>query len=112
MAHEMSVQLAATGAFGTDDDFDLQIQLERDLASALAGRAECGRGEIEGGRMSIPLTDVADPTDALRAVKDVLAGLNVLHRATVVLETRCEADPDEMDREVLWPLRVAPTRVA
>ena len=110
MAHEMSVQLAVTGAFGSDDDFDLLVRLERDLASALADLAECGRGEIEDGRMSVPLTDVADPADALRVVTDVLTRLHVLHRATVSLETRCELDPDDIDRQILWPL--APVRVA
>lgn len=111
MAHEMSVQLPVTGAFGTDDDFDLLVRLERDLAAALAGRAECGRGEIESGRMSVPLTDISDPADALRAVKDVLSGLRVLHRATVSLETRSAADPDDADRQILWPL-AAPVCVA
>jgi len=113
MAYEMSVQLAVTGAFGTDADFDLQIQLERDLAATLTGLAECGRGEIERGRMSVPLTDIADPDGVLRVVKNVLVQLEVLHRATVVLERRCEADPDDIDREVLLPLSHAtPFRVA
>lgn len=112
MAHEMSVQLAVTGAFGTDADFDLLIQLEREFSSALRDRAECGRGTIEDGRMFVPLTDVADPPAAFRVVKDVLAHLQVLHRATVVLETRCEADPDDLDRQVLWPPQHAPSCVA
>lgn len=111
MAHEMSVQLAVSGAFGTDDDFDLQIRLERDLTSALVGLAECGRGEIDGGRMSVPLTDIADPAAALRGVKDVLSRLQLLTRATVVLETRCDLDPDDIDRQILWPL-ATPVRVA
>ena len=106
MAHEMVVQLAVTGAFGTDDDFDLRTQLERELAIALTAElaGECGRGEIEDGRMSVPLTGVADPTIALHVVKAVLAQLQVLHRATVLLETRSEADPDDIDRQVLWPV--------
>lgn len=112
MAHEMFVQLTVTGAFGTDADFDLLVQLEREFSSALCNRAECGRGTIEDGRMLVPLTDVVDPIEALRAVKDVLAQLKVLHRATVVLETRCEADPDDIDRRVLWPAHAVPSRVA
>ena len=115
MAHEMVVQLPVTGAFGTDDDFDLRTQLEREFATALAAEmaGECGRGEIEGGRMSVPLTGVADPVVTLRVVKEVLTQFQVLHRATVVLETRCEADPDDIDRQIVWPLHHnAPVRVA
>ena len=104
MAHEMAVQLAVTGTFGTDADFDLLVLLEREFASAFRDGTECGRGVIENGHMLVPLTDVADPVEALRAVKDILTRLQVLHRATVVLETRCEADPDDIDRQILWPL--------
>ena len=114
MAHEMIVQLPVTGAFGTDDDFDLRTQLERELAGALAAdlAGECGRGEIEGGRMSVPLTGVTDPVVTLRVVKAVLAQFQVLHRATVVLETRSEADPDDIDRQIVWPLQHVSIRVA
>jgi hypothetical protein len=114
MAHAMIVQLPVTGAFGTDEDFDLRTQLERDLGAALnrEGAGECGRGEIDDGRMSVSLETVADPVLVLRVVKDVLARLKQLHRATVVLETRCEADPDDIDRQILWPLHPTPVRVA
>lgn len=115
MAYGMVVQLPVTGAFGTDDDFDLRTQLERELSAALAAElaGEVGRGEVEGGRMSVRLEAITDPTIAFRVVKDVLARLKVLHRAAVVLETRSESDPDDIDRQMLWvappstPARVA-----
>jgi|GEM_PF-2796470 len=106
MAHAMVVQIPITGAFGTDEDFDLRTQLERELHSTLVAEkaGECGRGEIEDGRMCVCLEAVADPMRTLRIVKDVLARLKNLHRAIVVLETRCDADPDDIERQVLWPL--------
>jgi hypothetical protein len=106
MDHEMIVQLPVTGAFGSDDDFDLRTRLEHELDVALAAECagECDRGEIENGRMSVPITGVADPVLALRVVKEVLTRVAVLHRATVYLETRCEADPDDRDCQVVWPI--------
>jgi hypothetical protein len=106
MACGIIVQLPVTGTFGTDDDFDLRTQLERELEAALvAERAgECGRGEIEGGRMCVRLEAIADLPRALRVVKDVLARLLVLDRAIVFLETRNEVDPDDIDRQILWSL--------
>ena len=115
MAHAMIVQLPVTGEFGTDDDFDLRTQLERELGLALTREqaGECGRGEIDNGRMSVHLEHVADPGVTLRVVKDVLARLKQLPRAVVVLETRCEADPDDIDCQTLWPIHHAsPVRVA
>ena len=115
MAHAMIVQLPVTGAFGTDADFDLRTQVERELGAALAREraGECGRGEIDDGRMCVHVENVADAAAALRVVTDVLARLKQLHRATVVLETRCEADPDDIDRQTLWPIHhPAPARVA
>ena len=104
MACGIIVQLPVTGAFGTDEDFDLRTQLERELEAALSAElaGECGRGGIEGGRMCIRLEAITDPALALRVVKDVLARFKVLHRAIVVLETRSEVDPDDIDREILW----------
>ena len=109
MAFGLQVQLPVTGAFGTDEEFDLRTDLEREFGLALvAERAgECGRGEIEDGRMSLYMEAVADPHLALRVVKDVLARFKLLHRAVVVLETRSKADPDEIDRQVLWPVHHA-----
>ena len=105
----MIVQLPVTGAFGTDADFDLRTQLERELNAALVaeGAGECGRGETDTGRMSVYLESVSDPNATLRVVKDVLARHKLLSRATVVLETRSEADPDDIDRLTLWPLHAA-----
>jgi hypothetical protein len=115
MACGIIVQLPVTGAFGTDEDFDLRTQLERELGTALAAElaGECGRGGIEGGRMCVCLEGITDPTVTLRVVKDVLARLKVLHRAIVLLETRSEIDPDDIDREVLWSVpHGGPVRVA
>jgi len=109
MACGMVIQLPVTGAFGTDDEFDLRIALERDFSAALAAEhaGECDRGETEDGRMSLYLEVVADPHLALRVVKDVLTRFKLLQRAVVLLETRSEADPDDIDRQVLWPLQHA-----
>lgn len=114
MAHGMIVQLPVTGAFGTDEDFDLRNQLEKELGAVFVRErlGECGRGEIEGGRMTVTLEAVTDPGAALRVVKDVLTRLKQLNRAVIVLETRCEADPDDIDRQTLWPTQHTPARVA
>lgn len=106
MTCSMVVQWPVAGAFGTDADFDLRAQVEHDLDAALIaeGAGECGRGETDAGRTSIHLEAVTEPDAALRAVTGVLARHNLLHRATVVLETRDEADPDDIDRRTLWPL--------
>ncbi len=113
MTFGMLVQLPVTGTFGTDADFDLRTQLERDFDAALVAKSagECGRGETDAGRMSVYLEAVTDPDIALHVIKDVLARHKLLHRAQIVLETRCEADPDDIDRRTLWPLQ-ASARVA
>ena len=105
MGSGMIVQLPVTGAFGTDEDFDLRNLLERQLGAALvaAQLGECGRGEIEAGRMCVCLESISDPARALDIVKGVLAGLKLLPRAVITLERRCAADPDEIDRQILWP---------
>jgi hypothetical protein len=110
----MVVQLPVGSAFGTDEDFDLRALLEQELTRELAwdGAGECGRGVIENGRMSIHLEAVADHLRTLHAVKDVLARLKLLSSASVVLETRFDADPDEVNRQLLWPVHSTPARVA
>lgn len=115
MACGIIVQLPITGAFGSDEDFDLRNLLERELGKALtlAQAGECGRGEMDNGRMTVCLESITNPVYAFQVVKDVLARLKLLHRAVVALETRCEADPDDIDRQTLWPLHhSAPARVA
>jgi hypothetical protein len=102
MALALVVQLPANGPFGTDDDFELCSRLERALSAALGAAGECDRGRIEAGRICVRVEAVADPGDALRATKDALARLGVLHRAAVLLETRSADDPDDIDRQPLW----------
>lgn len=113
MACGMIVQLPVNGTFATDEDFDLRLRLERELGIALAmeSAGECGRGSIESGRMSICLEAVTDHVHTLKVVKDVLTRLKLLSHAVVVLETRCDADPDDIDRQTLWPIH-HPARVA
>lgn len=109
MAYALVVQFPVTGTLGTDADFDLRTQLERELSAALsaAGAGECARGRTESGRMSVTVDAVADPHAALRLVTGVLGRLNALHRATVVLETRGGDDPDAVTRQVVWPVPAA-----
>lgn len=111
MALALVVQLPANGPFGTDDDFELCSRLERELGAALGATGECDRARIEAGRISVRIEAVTDPADALRATKEALARLSALPRATVQLETRCEADSDDIDRQQLWPVPPA-ARVA
>lgn len=103
MALALVVQLPANGSFGTDDDFELCSQLERELGAALGPAGECDRGHIEAGRISVRIEAVTNSADALRAATEALARMRALHRATVLLEARCAADPDDVDRQQLWP---------
>lgn len=114
MACGMIVQLPAATAFGTDVDFDLRTLLEREISAALGAHpvAECGRGEIEGGRMSVRLDAVADHAVAFRLVTGVLSRLKQLDRAVVVLETRSDSDPDDTHSQTLWPVAAPAARVA
>jgi hypothetical protein len=105
MAFGMIVQLPVSVAFGTDEEFDLRVRLERELATALteAGAGECAGGEIDTSHLKLYLEAIPDPGRALDATKTVLDRANVLGRAVVVLETRCHADPDDRDWKVVWP---------
>jgi hypothetical protein len=105
MTFGMIVQLPVSVAFGTDEEFDLRVRLERELGAALAAAraGECAGGGIDTSHLSLHLDKVSDPPAALGVVKDVLSGAGLLGRAVVVLETRCPNDPDDPDRQVLWP---------
>lgn len=105
MTSGLIVRLPVSVPFGTDDEFDLRVRLEREFAAVLAatGAGEFAGGNIDTTYLSLRLDGVADPTGLLPTVKDVLARNGQLGRATVVLETRCEADPDERDWQILWP---------
>jgi hypothetical protein len=105
MTYGLIVQLPVTVAFGTDEEFDLRVRLEGELASALAAAraGECTGGGIDTSHLTLQVENISDPDRALGVVKDVLAGAGLLGRALVVLETRPEADPDDRDLQVLWP---------
>jgi hypothetical protein len=105
MTFGMIVQLPVSVAFGSDEEFDLRVRLERELSAALAeaGAGECAGGEIDTSHLKLHLEAIVDPRSALDVTKAVLARAEVLGRAVVVLETRCEADPDDRDWQVLWP---------
>ena len=105
MAFGMIVRLPVSAPYGTDEEFDLRVQLERELGAALAGvgAGKSAGGEIDTSHMNLHLDGVTDPPKALATTKEVLARNGLLARAVVVLETPSETDPDERDRRVLWP---------
>lgn len=101
----MIVRLPASVPFGTDDEFDLRVRLERELGAALrlARAGESAGGEIDTTHLNVQIEGVPDPARALAAVTEVLARNGLLGRAEVVLETHPAADPDDCDRQTLWP---------
>jgi hypothetical protein len=105
VTYGMLVQLPVSVAFGTDEEFDLRVRLERELAHALttARAGRCAGGGIDTSHMNLHLEGISDPTLALSVVKEVLGGAGLLGRSVVVLETPCPADPDDRDLQVLWP---------
>ena len=105
MAFGMLVQLPVSVAFGTDEEFDLRVRLEHELATALAesGTGECAGAEIDRAHLKLHLEAIADPGPALEVTKGVLARAGVIGRAVVALGTRCPSDPDGCDWTVLWP---------
>lgn len=115
MMYGMIVQLPVTVAFGTDEEFDLRVRLEHDLSAALAAKHVSGRvsGGIDTSHLCLQLDGISDPTLALGVVKEALVTAGLLGRATILLETRTEADPDDRDLKVLWSANQSEkTRVA
>lgn len=106
MIHAMIVQIPVSTAFGTDEEFDLRVRLEAELAAAIEGSGigTCGGGEINTTDMRIILEAIADPDSALALIKNVLSAAGLLVRAMVILESRSHADPDEAAHRVLWPV--------
>lgn len=106
----MIVRIPVTVAFGTDEEFDLRVRLERDLGLALitVGVGECAGGEIDSSHLLLHVAKVADPVSALSVTQDVLARAGLLTRSEIVLETRSKADPDEPIWQVLWPAAQPP----
>src|SRR5437762_2441251 len=63
MTYGMIVQLPVSVAFGTDEEFDLRVQLESDLTRALAmARAgECVGGGIDTSHLNLQFDGITDP---------------------------------------------------
>ncbi|MBA4062921.1 MAG: hypothetical protein C0501_04280 [Isosphaera sp.] len=101
MTYAMLLRLPVSVAFGTDEEFDLRVRLERELAAALPGAGVSG--EIGTTHLELRAEEVADPGPALAAAKEVLARSGRLGGAVVLLETPCPADPDDREWRVLWP---------
>jgi hypothetical protein len=105
MTYGMIVQLPVSVAFGTDEEFDLRVRLERELAAALAesGTGECAGGEIDTSHLKLHPEAIRDPDPAFKVAKGVLTRAAFIGRAVVAPETRREADPDDRCLTVLWP---------
>lgn len=105
MTHGMIVQLPVSVAFGTDEEFDLRIQLESDLTRALASAhaGECVGGGIDTSHLNLHFDGISDPAMALSLLKQVLAAAGQLSRAVIILETPSLSDPDDREQQVLWP---------
>ena len=105
MTYGMTVQLPVSVAFGTDEEFDLRVQLESDLTRALASAhaGECIGGGIDTSHLNLQFDGIKDPSVALSLLKQVLSAAGQLSRAVIVLETPSHADADDRDQRVLWP---------
>lgn len=105
MTYGMIVQVPVSVAFGTDEEFDLRVQLESDLTRALtsAGAGECIGGGIDTSHLNLHFDGIADPALALSLLKQVLAAAGQLNRAVITLERPSAADADDRDQQVLWP---------
>jgi hypothetical protein len=111
MTFGMIVQLPVSVAFGTDDEFDLRVQLESDLTRVLTGACagECVGGGIDTSCLTLQFDGITDPSLALGLFKQVLAAAGQLNRAVIILEKPSAADADERDQQVLWPVHRAGT---
>lgn len=111
MTFGMTVQLPVSVAFGTDDEFDLRVQLESDLTRALAAAraGECVGGGIDTSHLTLQFEGIHDPTLALGLLKQVLAASGQLNRAIITLEKPSAVDADDRDSQVLWPAHRAGT---
>jgi hypothetical protein len=111
MTYGMIVQLPVSVAFGTDDEFDLRVQLESDLTRVLAAAraGECTGGGIDTSHLTLQFDGISDPPLALGLLKQVLAAAGQLNRAVIVLERASKLDPDERDQQILWPAHRAGT---
>jgi hypothetical protein len=105
MTYGIIVQLPVSVAFGTDQEFDLRVQLESDLTRALAAAraGDCIGGGIDTSHLNLHFDGITDPPSALSLLKQVLAAAGQLNRAVIILETPSMTDPDERDQQVLWP---------
>lgn len=106
MTHGIILQLPVSVAFGTDDEFDLRVQLESDLTRALASAhaGECVGGGIDTSHLNLHFDGITDPPVALSLLKQVLAAAGQLSRAVIILETPSRTDPDDREQQVLWPV--------
>jgi len=114
MTFAMIVRLPISVAFGTDEEFDLRVRLEREFVAALGGAEAgcCVSGEIDASHLHIRLDCIEDVPLAFTAAKEVLNRAGLLARAVVTLETPCAADADDRDTEVLWPPTTSAVSVA
>ncbi len=105
MACDIIVQLPVSVPFGTDEEFDLRVRLQRELSQAMAetGAGRAAGGEIDNSHIHLRLGGIKDPGSAWVVAKSVLARSGLLGRAVVVLETPSQLDPDDRDCRVLWP---------
>jgi len=112
MTAGMIVQFPVSVAFGTDEEFDLRVRLERELNAALVavGAGDCVGSETDTSHTKLYVSNLNDTLSALNVTKEVLTRSGLLSTATVVLETRMKSDPDDPDLQVLWPLN--PTNIA
>jgi len=105
MACNMLIQLPVTVPFGTDEEFDLRVRLQRELSEALAraGMRCPVSGEIDAEHINLWFDGTDDAERMFGLVKPVLAAAGLLDRAVVILESPSPYDPDEQVSWVLWP---------